>query len=133
MKKLRAKDSVSARALEFTILTAARTGDTIGGKHKEINKADKLWTVPATRMKGKKGDALDYFVHGIARIDTLGPNRRLVFTIPSLECPDAQTIVVKVIMTAELLATLSYMAASAGAVPANISPELLALETTTAN
>jgi integrase len=55
MKKLRAKEGASARALEFTILTIARTGDTIGGKHKEINKAEKLWTVPAARMKGKKG------------------------------------------------------------------------------
>jgi len=55
MAKLRAKEGVSARALEFTILTAARTGDTIGAKHKEINKAEKLWTVPAARMKGKKG------------------------------------------------------------------------------
>ena len=55
MKKLRAKEGASARALEFTILTIARTGDTIGGKWKEINKAEKLWTVPAARMKGKKG------------------------------------------------------------------------------
>jgi len=32
-----------------------------------------------------------------------------------------------------LLATLSYMSAAAGAMPSNLSPELLALETTTAN
>src|SRR5258708_34561934 len=55
MAKLRAKQGVSARALEFTILTVARTGDTIGCKWKEINKAEKLWTVPAARVKGKKG------------------------------------------------------------------------------
>jgi integrase len=55
MAKLRAKEGVSARALELTILTAARTGDTIGGKHREVDKAEKLWTVPAARMKGKKG------------------------------------------------------------------------------
>jgi integrase len=55
MAKLRAKEGVSARALEFTILTVARTGDTIGGKWKEINRAEKLWTVPAARVKGKKG------------------------------------------------------------------------------
>jgi integrase len=55
MAKLRAKEGVSARALEFTILTVARTGDTIGGKWKEINKTEKLWTVPAARVKGKKG------------------------------------------------------------------------------
>ncbi|QHO76804.1 integrase [Bradyrhizobium sp. CCBAU 051011] len=55
MAKLRAKEGVSARALEYTILTAARTGDTIGGKWKEIDKDEKLWTIPAARVKGKKG------------------------------------------------------------------------------
>jgi integrase len=55
MAKLRAKDGVSARALEFTILTVARTGDTIGATRKEIDSAEKLWTVPAARVKGKKG------------------------------------------------------------------------------
>lgn len=55
MAKLRAKEGVSARALEFTILTVARTGDTIGATRREINTADKLWTVPAARVKGKKG------------------------------------------------------------------------------
>jgi integrase len=55
MAKLRAKEGVSARALEFTILTVARTGDTIGATRREINKTEKLWTVPAARVKGKKG------------------------------------------------------------------------------
>lgn len=55
MEKLRAKEGVSARALEFTILTVARTGDTIGATRREINESEKLWTVPAARVKGKKG------------------------------------------------------------------------------
>jgi integrase len=55
MGKLRAKEGVSARALEFTILTVARTGDTIGATPHEIDRAEKLWTVPAARVKGKKG------------------------------------------------------------------------------
>jgi integrase len=55
MAKLRAKEGVSARALEFTILTIARTGDTIGATLREINKTEKLWTVPAARVKGKRG------------------------------------------------------------------------------
>jgi integrase len=55
MAKLRAKEGVSARALEFTILTVARTGDTIGAIRREIDRAEKLWTVPAARVKGKKG------------------------------------------------------------------------------
>lgn len=63
MAKLRAKQGVSARALEFTILTAARTGDTIGAPWLEINKAEKSWTVPAARVKGKKGARKrDHFV-----------------------------------------------------------------------
>ena len=76
-------------------------------------------------------NALDYFCHGIARIETLGPCRRVIFTIPSVDSPGNQQVVVKVIMTAELLAALSCMAA--GADRNAISPALLALETHTAN
>ena len=55
MANLRAKDSVSARALEFTILTACRTGDSIGAVRDELNLREKLWTIPKERVKGKKG------------------------------------------------------------------------------
>ncbi len=51
---LRAQDGVAARALEFTILTAARTGETIGARRSEFNPREKLWTVPAERMKASK-------------------------------------------------------------------------------
>jgi integrase len=51
MEELRARESISARSLEFTILTAARTGETIGATLDEINFAEKTWTVPASRMK----------------------------------------------------------------------------------
>jgi hypothetical protein len=51
MAKLRVRESVSARALEFLILTVARTGDVIGATWPEISTAEKLWTVPAARMR----------------------------------------------------------------------------------
>lgn len=54
MKKLRRQEGVSARALEFTILTAARTGETLGAKWLEIDLDEALWTVPAERMKAGK-------------------------------------------------------------------------------
>ena len=41
MQRLRALDSISARALEFTILTAARTGETIGARWDEIDLDEK--------------------------------------------------------------------------------------------
>jgi integrase len=51
MERLRTLEGISPRALEFTILTVARTGETIGALWSEINFTDKIWTVPANRMK----------------------------------------------------------------------------------
>jgi len=45
---------MAARALEFLILTAARTGEVIGARWSEINFLDKAWTVPAARMKANR-------------------------------------------------------------------------------
>ena len=52
MAALREREGQVVRALEFTILTAARTGETIGARWSEIDLAAKLWTVPAGRIKG---------------------------------------------------------------------------------
>jgi integrase len=41
-------------ALEFLILTAARTSEVLGAKWSEVDLAEKLWTVPAERMKAKR-------------------------------------------------------------------------------
>jgi integrase len=51
---LRQQEGVAARALEFAILTVARTGEVIGAKWSEINLAERLWTIPAERMKAGK-------------------------------------------------------------------------------
>ncbi|MGE3249056.1 MAG: tyrosine-type recombinase/integrase [Hyphomonadaceae bacterium] len=51
MTALRANGSASAQALEFTILTAARTGEAIGADWSEIDLDQCVWTVPAERMK----------------------------------------------------------------------------------
>jgi integrase len=49
--KLREREAVAALALEFTILTAARTGEVIGAKWEEVDLERSLWTIPAERMK----------------------------------------------------------------------------------
>jgi integrase len=54
MTQLKEQEGVAARALEFTILTAARTGEVIGATWSEINFDERLWTVPADRMKAGK-------------------------------------------------------------------------------
>jgi integrase len=52
MKALRLQSGVAARALEFLILTAARTGEVIAARAAEIDGS--VWTIPAERMKGGK-------------------------------------------------------------------------------
>ena len=54
VQRLRERDSVSSLALEFLILTAARTGEVIGAKWDEIDLAGGVWTIPAARMKAHK-------------------------------------------------------------------------------
>jgi len=54
MAKLRGMDGVSARALEFAILTATRTGETLKAQWSEIDLDSKMWTLPAARMKAGK-------------------------------------------------------------------------------
>jgi integrase len=53
MKELRARSGLTARALEFTILTVARTGATIGATLDEVDVKAKVWTVPAERTGAK--------------------------------------------------------------------------------
>lgn len=51
---LRAREGVSARAVEFAILTACRSGEVRGARWSEFDMAGKLWTIPAERMKAKR-------------------------------------------------------------------------------
>lgn len=48
---LSAAETVSAKALQFLILTAARSGEARGARWDEIDLTAKLWTIPAERMK----------------------------------------------------------------------------------
>jgi integrase len=54
MADLRLKESLSARALEFTILTASRSGEVIGARWDEFDLPNRVWVVPAERMKAKR-------------------------------------------------------------------------------
>src|SRR5262249_31856005 len=52
MNDLQARQATAALALEFTILTAARSGEGLGARWEEFDLDRAVWTVPATRMKG---------------------------------------------------------------------------------
>lgn len=69
MQTLRARDDLSARALEFLILTAARTGEVIGARWNEID--GDVWTVPAERMKAGKEHRVPLTPAALAIIEAL--------------------------------------------------------------
>jgi integrase len=52
MVELRARQEMSARALELLILTAARPNEVLGARWSEIDLGEAVWTVPGERMKG---------------------------------------------------------------------------------
>jgi integrase len=54
VEQLHGREAVAALALEFVILTAARTGEVIAAEWSEVDLAKAIWTVPAERMKAGK-------------------------------------------------------------------------------
>ncbi len=54
MSHLRGKDTASAYNLRFTILTASRSGESRGALWSEIDMDNKVWTIPASRMKAER-------------------------------------------------------------------------------
>jgi integrase len=81
MAELRDRDSISARALEFTILTAARTNEVIGARWPEFDLGAGVWTIPAERMKGGKEHQVPLSKRAIAILEDL-PRERGGYVFP---------------------------------------------------
>jgi integrase len=71
MRRLRAAEGMGARALEFCILTAARSGEVRGATWTEIDRDAKVWTVPAARMKAGKEHRVPLSAEALALLDAL--------------------------------------------------------------
>jgi integrase len=82
LAQLRERESGAALALEFTILTAARTSETLGAKWTEINLARKLWTVPAVRMKGGREHRVALSNRATAILETLAAAKTGEYVFP---------------------------------------------------
>ena len=80
MKELTGRKGAAALALRFTILTAARTGMTIGTRWREIDREGREWVIPGSRMKGHRSRP-DFYV-------ALSPGAMDV--LESCRLPDAQ-------------------------------------------
>ena len=85
MARLRAKKSVTALALEATILTVLRTKEAIGAKFDEFDLAAKVWTVPAERMKMKKEHRVPLSTRVVAIVKELAATRLNDYVFPGIK------------------------------------------------
>ena len=81
MQELAHNDCMSSLALQFTILNAVRTGETIYSKRSEIS--DDVWSIPAERMKGRRPHQVPLCSRSlelIAKATSLDPESEFVFS-----------------------------------------------------
>ena len=80
MQQLRQDPGIASRALEFTILTAARTNEVIQADWSEIDLKLKTWVVPAERMKSKRVHRVPLSDAAVTTLEAVkGRNGRYVF------------------------------------------------------
>jgi integrase len=72
---LREQEGIAARALEFAIMTAARTGEVIGARFGEMDLLDKTWTLPAARMKSGREHRVPLSARALAILKEMQAHR----------------------------------------------------------
>lgn len=76
MTRLREQPGMGARALELAILTAARSGEVRGMTWGEIDLAQKVWVVPAARMKAGREHRVPLSARAVAILEALPHEER---------------------------------------------------------
>jgi integrase len=76
------RPSVSSMALQFTILTAARTDETVGAPWDEFDLEAKQWTVPAERMKGGREHKVPLSDAAVAIVEAMKKVRTSRYVFP---------------------------------------------------
>jgi integrase len=84
MTQLRELPLLSARALEFTILTAARTAEVLGARWSEFDFGNRTWTVPAGRMKMGKEHRVPLSDRAVDILQTLKRDGDRVFNLSAM-------------------------------------------------
>lgn len=84
MCRLQAVEGMAARALEFAILTAARSGEALGARWDEIDMAGKVWTLPAHRMKGGREHRVPLSPRAVAIVYEMQQARLSEFVFPGV-------------------------------------------------
>ena len=73
MQALRRQQGIAARALEFAILTAARSGEVLGARWSEVDLGNRVWVVPGSRMKAGKEHRIPLAPQAVELLRNLPP------------------------------------------------------------
>ena len=79
MAALREREGIAAKALEFAILTACRSGEVRGARWSELDVAAEVWTIPAGRMKAKQEHQVPLSKAALALLKSLPVKEDLLF------------------------------------------------------
>jgi integrase len=82
MAELRVKEGIASRALEFLILTAARTSEVTGARWSEMDLSNAIWTVPADRIKTGKEHRVPLSGSALAIVHAMAETRLSDFVFP---------------------------------------------------
>jgi integrase len=82
MEALRGQEGIAARALEFLIPTAARTGEIIGARWDEFDLKDKIWVVSGERMKAGREHRVPLSGPALAVLKKMNEIRESDFVFP---------------------------------------------------
>jgi integrase len=82
--ELRQQDGIAARALEFAILTAGRTGEVLGARWDELNLTERLWIIPGVRMKAGKEHRVPLSERAIEILEEMATLRTGDYVFPGM-------------------------------------------------
>jgi len=85
MVALREREGIAARALEFAILTAARSGEVMGARWDEFNLEARVWTVPASRMKAGREHRVPLSARAVEILQSMQQNQFSEFVFPGVK------------------------------------------------
>ena len=107
MARLRARQGITALALEFTILTAARAGESTGATFDEIDLAAKVWSIPGGRMKGGQPHRVPLCDRAVAIVKELATTRLNQFVFPGVRRGTSLAMTTMLVFLRELHRTIT--------------------------
>jgi integrase len=82
MAELRRMEGIASKALQFTILTAARSGEVFGARWDEFDLTERTWTIPPSRMKAGQEHRVPLSDAAMAIIESMASIRMSDFIFP---------------------------------------------------